>query len=218
MSIKIRTSGKRAQRIFVKSNPSLARRALTLAKKNRKQLKEEELKFNDVGLTNSALSVAGSLSQFTNLAIGNTNLTRIGSKIVVRQIELSAQFKTTGATDAFVRCMLIKDTQTNGAIYTSAEVLQDSTASDNIASAKHRDTGKRFIVMREWKFSLSDATSKNMQLIRYNKKVNIPIQYQSANNDITDLVKNSLSFLAMCDVTANFPTMTHSIRIRYSDS
>ncbi len=217
MAIRINTGGKRARRVFKRSHPSLARKALKLAKANKKKLGQSELKFNDVGLTNTALSVAGVISQFTNLAVGNINLTRIGSKVVVNQIEISAQFKSAGA-DAFVRVMLIRDTATNGAIFASSDVLQDATASDNIASQKNRDTGRRFKVMREWKFSLTDNTSKNRHLIRYNKKVNIPILYQSANGDITDLEFNSLALVMMTDITANFPTVTHSIRIRYDDS
>ncbi len=206
--------GRPRQRPRIRINT--AQKALVIAKQNRRSIKDQELKFADNGITTTALSVAGVIIQLTNLATGDTAITREGNKVVIRKIEISGNLSA--ASDAFCRIMLIKDTQTNGAIYTSADIIQDNTAHDNIVSQANRVNMKRFKILRDWKIRLVHNTSQESAQFKLNRKVRIPINYGSDNGDITDVNSNGLSLLQMTNVVADFPTITTSIRLRFADS
>ncbi len=194
------------------------RRKVGLARKvNRiaKTVASKERKFIDTQILNTAMSATGTITQLTNLTIGNTDTTRIGSKVTVVGVLLTYLQNSDITTNT--RVMLVQDKQTNGAVYIPADVLQDVTAQDMIVSPRNSDNKRRFRVWLDKNHSFSVAGTGTRYFKKF-YKMNLPIRYDSNAGTIADLTSNSLSLLISTETAGAGVVNTVFARIFYTDS
>ncbi len=129
------------------------------------------------------------ITKLTNLAQGDTETTRTGSKIVITGILFKALLTDTASSNT--RLMIVLDKQTNQAIYTEGDLIHDVTANDIIVSPINHNNRHRFKLLldRVYPIDINKDT-----VIRRFYKVNIPILYDANVGSIADLTSNSLSF------------------------
>ncbi len=199
---------------------SIARKALKLATKNRKKIKETEIKFleNEDAIAGVIPTVAGVITQYTNVQRGDTALTRTGNLITAVKLEFKCFVVMSDAPDfTIVRFLLIKDKQTNGVIHTTADILQSLAAPRGVITPRNRDTLKRFVILKEWILPMSGSGDSLVKRLMWTKKVNTPIRYQGNAGDITDLVSNSFSLLAITNTDVNPPSYNSHMRVYFTD-
>lgn len=193
-----------------------AQKALAVAR-GVKMLLNVELLHHDQQSTLSNISQVFNITQLTNLIQGDTNTTRTGDQVKFVSLSLRAFIKIhAAATASLVRCMIIKDKQTNGVIYTQAQVLADVTANDILVSPINLDNKFRFVILYDKLFNLSfDRAS-----ISFSKriKLNLKVRYGSNAGTILDLNSDSLSLVFISNEAANMPNITQHTRLRYIDN
>ena len=137
-----------AETVLMRRRKNIASRALAIAVKNRRRLASAEWKFIEFKETQQDMIQAGIKHELTNIANGNNASSRVGNKIRLVMYEFSAFIQTNVLVNAtFIRIQLIKDKNTNGAIFTTADLLTNTAAGDNIASTYNEANLKRFTVL-----------------------------------------------------------------------
>ncbi len=202
---------KRRYRRRYKRKPGLTRKVNRIAK----SVVMKERKFVDTQIVNTAMAATGTITQLTNLAQGLTDVTRIGNKVTVVGVYLSYMQNSNITTNT--RVLLVQDKQTNGAIYTAGDLLQDATAQDIIVSPKNADFNRRFrcFIDKNYSFSVNCAGTRF-----YKKfiKMNIPMRYDANVGDITDLQSSSLSLFVATETAGAAVVNTVFCRVYYIDS
>lgn len=189
-----------------------------------------ELKFHDVAVTGTSVATGGdflpTLGSLLVIPQGLTESTRIGRKIVVRNILWKGICVVEGAgnisaADDSIRIILYLDNQTNGAIATVLTILQTA----NYLSFRNLENAGRYNVLMDKTINMrgwggSNGTGEENGRIRYPftfyKKCNIPIEYASTTGVIAEIRSNNLcvlviSFKGTAQIESN-------LRIRFSDS
>lgn len=180
-----------------------------------KSVNMKERKFIDTQIINTAMASTGTITQLTNLVQGVTDSTRIGNKITVVGCLLTYIIDANITTN--IRVMLVQDKQTNGAIYTNADLLHDATAQDIIVSPKNADFKRRFHVYHDKNYSYSVA---GVATKFYKKffKMNVPMRFDANAGDITDLQSSSLSWFVATETAGAAVVNTLFCRVYYIDS
>lgn len=202
---------KRAARVRRRPKKTLSKKVAVLTKK----VGNKERKFLDTQLNNIALTTAPIVTQLTNVAQGNTDSTRLGSKITIVGIELS--YLVQSAISNSMRILLVQNRQSNGATINTAELYQDNTAGDNIVSPWHKDFRRKFLVKYD-KVHLFSITGNAFSHVKKYIKCNIPIRYDGNVGDITDVQSNSLSYVTSVDIADATAVNTLFVRLWFTDS
>lgn len=184
-----------------------------------KKLLNVEFKFHDVQLTNETIPIIPLITQISNIALGDTDVTRDGSQIkaVRLNIKWTVQVNATAATQNRMRIMVVQDKQTNGAIYTDTDLLQDVSAQDGIVSMNNLDNKFRFRVLFDRRIAVSsDGTAT--KFVSFNKKLQMKIRFDADAAAITSLTSNSISVLMLSNHATLTPSVTMFSRLRYVDN
>ncbi len=177
-----------------------------------------EYKLIDIAATNAVMSDVPTARQLTNSIQGDSNTQRNGNQLKIKSIYFQGSVQiNSAATGTSGRILIVQDKQTNGAQFTSGEVLQDITTQDNIVSPYNTDGKYRFRVLYDKKFTLS-TTGKQIALFKFYKKCDMHIRYDGNAGSIADLSSNSLSLLYMSSEATNDPLFTYYNRVRYVDN
>ncbi len=183
-----------------------------------KRLINVEFKFHDVQLTSVAISITPGIVQLSNIAQGDTDVTRDGSQLKVLSIQLAYQIIAhASSTRTFVRVLLVKDKQTNQAIYEASDLLSDVTTQDSIVSPYNRDNRRRFTVLYDKVHTFSEGGS---QLVKFGRKFRQDqmLRYDATVGDITDLTQSSYSLMTISNESTNTPVLTVFNRLNYVDN
>ncbi len=194
-----------------------AARALQMAK-YLKGIVNVEFKNHDVQQIGVPLSNAVTITQLTNIAQGDTTLTRDGSSCKVMSIMLNYTLQVnSSAAGIVIRIMLVHDKQTNQAIYTSGDLLADTTIVDSLVSPRNLDNKLRFTVLYDRVHTLSVTNNQKLNFKVY-KKLNIKLRFDNAAGAITSLTQSSLSLVNWSDEPTNEPSITSFVRLRFVDN
>lgn len=202
---------KRANRPRRRYKKTLTKKVAVLSKK----VGNKEAKFLDTQIVNTAMAATGTITQLTNVVQGLTDITRLGNKITVIGVLLTYLQNSDITTNT--RVLLVHDKQTNGAIYTAGQLLQDATAQDLIVSPKHIDFRKRFKCISDKNYSFS-VNGSNTRYFKHFYKMNIPLRYDANVGDITDLQSSSLSLLVATETAGAGVVNTIFVRVYFTDS
>lgn len=194
-----------------------ASKALSLAK-HAMALINVEFKRRIQQATSLAVANTPVLTLLTNLAQGDTAITRDGAHAKFVSIRWN-YFISSHASALFtcIRCMVVMDKQTNEAAFTAADLLNDVTSSDSIVSDRQRDHLKRFTVLYDKVHTLSPSSPAVINR-RWYKKLNLPVQYDGAAGDVTDLTQKSLWLVFFSNQSTNTPLITFDCTLRYIDN
>ncbi len=207
----------RYPRLSLANEISTAQKALSVAL-SVKKLINVEFKNHDVSGTTVSVTVAPIIVPLTNIAQGDTTITRDGASLKVMSLRCSYSLNANAsAQNTLVRVMIVIDRQTNEAIYTGGDLLLDVTSGDNIVSPRNLNNNTRFKVLYDRVHAFTElGVSSNHRL--FYKKLNLKLRFDNAAGAITSLTQSSMSFVFMSNQSTNTPTITHANRIRFIDN
>ncbi len=197
---------------------NVAHKALSTALMVKKLLNVE---FKNHDVTFSTATVAdgvGSITALTNIAQGDTTLLRDGSSMKVVSVQCKLLLKiNASASSSDLRMMIVLDSQTNQAIYTTADLLQSVVNIISVVSPLNLDNKFRFRVLYDKIYNVDTGTSST-RLLKFYKKLDLKIRYDNAAAAITSLTSNSLSVVFISNEPTNEPTVTGIFRVRFIDN
>jgi len=166
------------------------------------------------------ITSAGNIQQCTNVAQGDTIQTRTGNltRVVSWLVKFTVKNNVTASDDMQLRVLLVLDKQTNGAIFTPANLLNDTTINDSMVSPLQLNSRMRLKILRDKVYNLSPGGSNNVEFKKFYLKFNLPLVYEANNGTIADLRSNSLSVAFFSTEATDGPTVTFFSRIRFVDS
>ncbi len=186
--------------------------------KSIKRLMNVEFKFIDSQNTSQAVATTPLIFELSNIAQGDTTITRDGSQIKCLSIQLSYVLSLhASATFSFVRVLLIKDKQTNQVVYTGADVLDDVTVADSIVSPYNRDNRKRFTILHDRVHQLN-STEKHTAYFGKKFSQDQIIRYDANAGTIADLTQSSYSLMVVTNEVTNTPLITSFVRLNFVDN
>ncbi len=201
----------------IRAGMSDASKALVLAK-HVKSLLNVEIKNHDTGLTQTAISSTFQVLELTNIAQGDTTLTRDGASLKLVGVNLKYKLSQhASATNTQVRMLLVHDTQTNQSTYGAVSLLADASIHDSIVSPRNLDNTRRFKVLMD-RVHVFSSTNRTNSVHSFNRKLNIKIRYDNPAAAIGSITQSSLSLVLVSDEATNTPLITHIIRLRYVDN
>ncbi len=191
------------------------RRKPRLTSRVRKLEAASEKKVLDTTVELGAPADTGLITQLTNVAQGLTDVLRLGNKIMIVGIHL--KYQVSSNISSSIRVMIVQDKQTNGAIYTTGELLQDATNNNAVISLLNKDQRRRFRVIYD-KFHSFSLNGTAVAFANKFIKVNIPVRYDANVGDITDLQSNSLSLMSIAGIAGAGVDITFQVRLFFTDS
>lgn len=183
-----------------------------------KKLMNVEFKFHDVQNTVTAITRTPNIIQLTNIPQGDTSESRDGAQIKITR--LTIKYIISGSPSSvftWVRVMLVHDKQTNQAIYTDSDLLQDVSAFDSLVSANNLDNKYRFRVLYNKVHRFSNV-GNNSSYSEIMKDLDMRIRFDNSTSTIADLTSSSLSLVFISNEDTNSPLLTLFSRIRYVDN
>ncbi len=183
-----------------------------------KKLLNVEYKFHDVKQTAVSVTSTPVIVQLTNVGQGDTAQIRDGASIKWTKISLRHTIiLSAAARSSQVRLLLVLDRQTNGAIYSASDVLDDVSINDIIVSMYNLDNKYRFRVLKDVTMTL-DENGNESRLINWTVPMSTKCRFSGTAGTIADLSSYSLSLLQVSSEAANFPSITTVSRLRYIDN
>ncbi len=187
-----------------------------------------EMKFFDSDVSDAPVGATLTINLLTIIPEGNGESERIGRKITLKRVSVLYEMKLSATTAASstsetVRCMLIQDTQTNGAAFIAADLLD----TDVMSSFNNLANSSRFKILfkQEFSFKAGGAApsgaayifSEDQKYLRMTKKVNIPMEYDNSATTgvITSIRSNNLYWCTQA--TGATITSVGKVRVRYTD-
>ncbi len=190
-----------------------------------------ELKFFDTTIDDAAIAATMTINNLTVVPQGTSESTRIGRKMTVRKIlwkytmTLAASAANTSTSDN-VKVMLVQDTQTNGAQFAAAQLI-DTDVWDSFRNLAN-STRFRVLYSKDIRFvSMSGsgrgttdtlAFGEDIHTLTGSKSCNIPIEYDNSATDgsIGTVRTNNLYWVTQS--TSGFCSSLGTARIRFSDN
>lgn len=195
-----------------------AKKALAIALAT-KRLLNVEVKNHDVQTSALNVTTTPVVLQITNIAQGDSTNQRDGSQCKVTQLELRFQVLLNGSsTRSSFRLMVVCDKQTNQAVYTAADVLQDITSTDMIVSPINLDNKHRFQIIDDIITHVGDGGDGRIKQFKKFYNMSKIIRFDNAAGAITSLTQSSLSLLFVSTEGTNGPLIQLFSRIRYIDN
>ncbi len=194
-----------------------AAKALAMAKYLKSVVNVEYKNFDTQTLA-SGINQTPAIVQLTNIAQGDTTITRDGASIKIVSIRFVYNITANASAPVtHIRVMVVCDKQTNQAIYTAGDLLQDATPNDALISPRNLNNSRRFNVLYD-KTHVFSNSGRNGGHFEFHKKLQLKIRYDASTPSIADLTEVSLSLLLVSNQQTNFPSMDHSTRLRYVDN
>lgn len=193
-----------------------ATKALVVAR-NLKRLLNVEVKNFDVQITSLALTQTPIIRQISNIPTGDTTNTRDGAQCKMVGINVNYELLVNPTTPrTSVRVILIIDKQTNQAIYTDSDFLEDATVLDNIISPRNLNNKHRFTVLSDRVHMLS--LDRPAIVVRSYFKKDVLLRFDASTPSIADLTQNSISLMLITNEATNVPSITLFTRLRFVDN
>jgi len=205
-----------SQRNPRKSRPG--RRRLRKARRSivPRALKDTEVKYNLSEATASDIADTGTFTLLNGIGVGTDTYQRIGRQIRIIGIELRASFyQQNGALNPQpARYMIAYDRQCNGAVYTLATLLDNSTGLYYPFKNTVFDNQKRFSIVLDKTLTVNPITlSDGYPCVHHVIKCNLPVQYNGTAGLLVSAITSGSLYLIMCDVA---PVGAINIRANFS--
>lgn len=184
-------------------------------------LGKQELKWIDVYAANSSLSANSSTTVFISpVPQGTTSITRIGSSCQITSVQLKCDFHMQAANTASsppaIRVLVLCDSEVNGALPATADVLDTTTITD-ITLAPYNITQlgpkQRFKILYDYRGHLQitarDSSASPFYIyddviLGFKKPIKRRLQYGAAatSGAIAGCIKNSIILMLMADTAS----------------
>lgn len=200
---------------FVSTNPRQAIPYLLKSVNFMKNQINSEYKYIDTVTTLSSVVNTGTVTYLSGIAQGVTDITRVGNKILIKDILVRLQLEINSTpANATTRIIFFASRQVNGVLPTIAEVLQSASQ----LSPLNRDNTKQYVILKDYLLSNITNTETDKLVKKFYKIVNWHAFYDGTSAVIGDAEENHLFFLAISDVATNGPELVVDARIKFYDS
>ncbi len=186
-----------------------------------------ELKFFDLDLDDALVASAGGITDSINkIPQGVTEITRVGRKCTIRQInwrfdlQLPTQTAASAGSDT-IRVLMYLDKQANGATASITDILETA----DFQSFNNLSNKNRFRTLMDRTYAINaeagggDGTTEDYAATTitdsFYKKVNLPIEFNSTAGAITEISSNNIGVLLIS--RSGLVNFTSKIRLRFSD-
>lgn len=180
-----------------------------------------EQSFLDTQTSVATINSTHTILQLCNMVQGDDHEQRQGDQVKFTSISIKWTFKlaSDSSAPAFIRVMLIRDKQTNGAIYTAGDIFTDASVDDTIVSALNLDNKYRFDVIMNKVIQLN-PNGRETHYLKFYKKLDMLVRYGGNAGTIADLNSDSYSLLIVSDIDGGSmpPTGTLYARMRFVDN
>lgn len=179
-----------------------------------KSLINTEPKFVDNLATVTTLGTTMLYVRITNPAQGTTDQTRIGNKILLKDVLVRFNMRM-NTTPSFItyRVLLFVDKEFDAVITTSPFPLQTG----NTQAPLNMDLSKRYVIIKDWFFTLSNI-NQNSVVKKVYKLLNFHCEFDGATANDTDAKQNQLLLGFISSDNTNLSTMSYYTRVKYYDS
>ncbi len=187
-----------------------------------------EMKFVDTSIDDAVIAPTLTVNNLTIIPEGNSESERIGRKLTIKKIHCKGRIELPAATAAtstsdIVICMLVQDTQTNGAAFTTADLHVEDTFDSyrNLSnSGRFKILWKKVYTLRSAGAAPSGAALIFGEDVRYfscNVNCDIPIEYDNTATTgvITTVKTNNVYWCTQS--SSGFCGLTGVNRLRYAD-
>lgn len=167
---------------------------------------------NGSGLLSNAASPT--VLNITAIAQGDTNTTRTGNSILLRNIAIRMEFiNNTLTTATLYRIMLVQDNQTVADETTLAvtDILESASTLSFISTT----TTGRFKILKNWYFSTDSVSKVSKTISSYNSMMH-HVRYNGTAS--TDVQKGAIFLVAFSDDGTNKPLFSYNIKTSYHDN
>ena len=217
-----RRYGRRARRRNYRRRPrygyfgkagSDAQKALSMAGKALSLINAER-KYVDANSEVTAQTTSPTYVLLNGTNQGDDNIgERVGRSIKMTSVYARAQLTfNAAATNTFFRCMIVKDRQSNGSTPTITEILQSSA----INSPRNIDEGKRFTVLKDVVYTLSDQ--QPIKFFKWFTKLSDHVEYSGTTAATSDINTNAMWMIIFSTEATNGPKWDYHVRTRYLDN
>ena len=155
----------------------------------------------------------GAIVPLTNIAIGDSAVTRTGNSLFVRSIvmNMNCSQNASALDNTFIRMILFIDTQQ---VSDTTPVSGDIFATTGPNALVNLDTAGRYKFLKTWEFALS--TQNPAKVIKYYKNIRHHVRYNGSA--ATDIQKGGLYLALVSSQSTNTPTLAYHARIGYHDN
>lgn len=155
----------------------------------------------------------GTIIPLTNIAIGDSAVTRTGNSLFVRSIVMNFNCSQNASAldNTFIRMVLFTDTQQ---VSDTTPVSGDIFATTGPNALVNLDSAGRYKFLKTWAFSLS--TQNPAKIIKYYKNIRHHVRYNGSA--ATDVQKGGIYLALVSSQSTNTPTLEYQIRVGYHDN
>lgn len=155
------------------------------------------------------------LTELNDIAQGAAFYQRVGSKVVMKSLQLEFDLVNTAAT--VWRYMLIYDRQPNGAFPTYSSILAQNDGAPVTWSGINQSYKNRFLVLRDKRICFDPASMLVFHAKEY-VKTSLPVEFKANGGTIGDIATGAVYLLAYTEVSgATSQIRNINSRIRYLD-
>lgn len=177
-----------------------------------KGLVNSEMFHNTISNTSNPTPL-GTIVPLTNIAIGDSNVTRTGNSLFVRSIvmNMNCSQNASALDNTFIRMILFIDTQQ---VSDTSPVSGDIFATTGPNALVNLDSAGRYKFLKTWEFALS--TQNPAKVIKYYKNIRHHVRYNGSA--ATDVQKGGIYLALVSSQSTNVPTLNYHVRIGYHDN
>ena len=156
---------------------------------------------------------------FQSIIQGTDNDNRIGRSIKITNFHMRGNFIiNSSATQTCIRVMCVLDKQTNGALFSLNQLIEDAGSGHrSIISNRDLEETRRFKVYHDQVYCLQKGIEEIVPF-EFNVKPNKHIDYHNNSGTITGLREASLHVVIFSSEAVNTPTMNMRYRGRFLDN
>lgn len=189
----------------------LASKALSVARYVKSLINTEAKHLDFTGT--SAPNTSGAVLQYSALAQGTTDITRVGNSLkVVSQLHRFQIDKHVTPNATVVRLIIFINKFPKGTNATPSNVLERL----DVLSPLNIDQAKNFLVLRDIMIDLN--TDKPCQTVKFFHKEQRHVKFNGVLGTDANVDSGSLNVLFISDQATNVPTVKYDIRQRFIDN
>jgi len=192
------------------------------------QLAPGELKSKDQSLAGFGVDFNGTGYLLNGIARGDDIDERIGRQVTCKAYEVNLAIRPAVAGAApvpsIVRCMIVYDKQTNGAIMTPSQLLLAIGTANAPLMPRSLENRERFTVLRDMKIGMASAELTDYQpapkVVKIYQSVVLPMTFNAGDaGTVADITTGALYAIFISDQAgAPLPVVSFTSRVRYMDN
>lgn len=178
-----------------------------------KTMINSEEHYKDIS-NNTTFTSAGDIQFLSGIAQGDTDITRSGNKVLLKDILFRVNINSNSATqNTTVRMILFVDKECDGANPTVAQLLTSASP----LSPLNMDFSKRFVIISDKLMSFSN-TGQQERTFKIYKTLNFHALFDGNLVTVADAKENHIFALFISDTAANNPGYSYTSRIKFYDN